>query len=145
MDAETARVVTSFDDCGFARTLGLRVIAVEDGAVTVAMDGEGTFNRSGAVHGGAIFALADHAFGCAANLAGHEVTLAAEISYLSPATGPLTATARRAAVTPTVSLYRVEVRQGDRLIALFSGHGFRLGEGSRGLLNLPEDKPDCDG
>jgi acyl-CoA thioesterase len=127
MDVETARVVASFDDCGFARTLGLRVIAVEDGAVTVAMDGEGTLNRSGAVHGGAIFALADHAFGCAANLSGHEVALAAEISYLAPADGALTATARRVSGTASGSLYRVEVRQGDRMIALFSGHGFRLG------------------
>ncbi|MEN6340992.1 MAG: PaaI family thioesterase [Methanospirillum sp.] len=127
MDAEMANVITSFDDCEFARTLGLRVIAVEDGAVTVTMDSEGTLNRSGAVHGGAIFALADHAFGCAANLSGHEVALAAEISYLSPADGPLTAVARRVSVTPSVSLYRVEVRQGDRLVALFSGHGFRLG------------------
>ena len=127
MDAETARIVAAFDDCSFARTLGLRVTSVEDGAVTVAMDEEGTFNRGGAVHGGAIFALADHAFGCAANLAQQEVALAAEISYLSPANGPLTATARRVSGTPSVSLYRVEVRQGDRLIALFSGHGFRLG------------------
>ena len=127
MDAETTRVVASFDDCGFARTLGLRVIAVEDGAVTVAMDGEGTLNRSGAVHGGAIFALADHAFGCAANLSGHEVALAAEISYLSPADGLLTATARRVSGTTSGSFYRVEVRQGDRMVALFSGHGFRLG------------------
>ena len=125
-DAETAGVVASFDDCGFARTLGLRVISVEDGTVTVAMDGEGVFNRNGAVHGGAIFALADHAFGCAANLAGREVALAAEISYLSPANGPLTATARCVSGTPSVSLYRVEVRQGDRLIAVFTGHGFRL-------------------
>ena len=87
----------------------------------------GPSTAGGAVHGGAIFALADHAFGCAANLARQEVALAAEISYLSPANGPLTATARRVSGTPSVSLYRVEVRQGDRLIALFSGHGFRLG------------------
>lgn len=126
-DTETARVVASFDDCAFARTLELRVISVEDGVVTVAMDVEGGLNRSGAVHGGAIFALADHAFGCAANLAGREVALAAEISYLSPANGPLTATARCVSETPSVSLYRVEVRQEDRLIAVFTGHGFRLG------------------
>lgn len=126
MDAETARVVRSFDDCGFARTLGLRVVSVEDGEVTVAMDGEGARNRSGAVHGGAIFALADHAFGAAANLSGHEVALAAEISYLSPAAGPLAATARCISRTPSGSLFQVEVRQGDRLVALFSGHGFRL-------------------
>lgn len=126
-DPGSAKVVASFDDCGFARTLGLRVIAVEDGAVTVATEGKGSFNRGGAVHGGAIFGLADHAFGCAANLEGHEVALAAEIRYLSPANGPLTAIARCVSETPTVSLYHVEVRQGNRLVALFSGHGFRLG------------------
>lgn len=126
MDAETARVVAAFDACEFARTLGLRVISVEDGAVTVAMECRGCLNRGGAVHGGAIFALADHAFGCAANLSGHEVALAAEISYLSPANGPLTATASLVRPTPSGSLYRVDVRQGDRPIALFWGHGFRL-------------------
>ena len=126
-NTDTADIVASFDDCAFARTLGLRVISVKDGAVTVAMNVEGVLNRSGAVHGGAIFALADHAFGCAANLAGKEVALAAEISYLSPANGRLTATARCVSETPSVSLYRVEVRQGERLIAVFTGHGFRLG------------------
>jgi acyl-CoA thioesterase len=127
VDAGPAEVAASFDDCSFARALGLRVTRVGDGTVTVEMDPNRALNRSGAVHGGAIFALADHAFGCAANLLGREVALAAEISYLSPADGPLTATARRVSATPHVSLYRVEVRQGDRLVALFSGHGFRLG------------------
>lgn len=127
MNAEAVRVIAEFDGCPCARTLGMHVVAVEDGAVTVAMNGDGTHNRNGVVHGGAIFALADHAFGCAANLAGREVALAAEISYLSPADGPLTATARRVSKTPSASLYRVEVRQGERLVALFTGHGFPLG------------------
>jgi acyl-CoA thioesterase len=127
VDAETSLVADAFDASPLARALGIRVTAIEDGAVTVSMNVERTLGPNGAVHGGAIFALADHAFGCAANLSGREVALAAEIGFLSPADGPLTATARRVSGTPAVSLYRVEVRQGDRLIALFSGHGFRLG------------------
>lgn len=126
MDAERARVVAAFDECECACTLGMRVTSVEDGAVTVSMDAERTLSPNATVHGGAIFALADQAFGCAANLAGQEVALAAEILYLSPANGPLTATARRISETPSASLYRVEVRQGERLVALFTGHGFRL-------------------
>jgi acyl-CoA thioesterase len=127
MDAAASRVAEAFDASPLARALGIRVTAVEDGRVTVAMDADRALGPNSAVHGGAIFALADHAFGCAANLSGREVALAAEISCLSPADGPLTATARRVSETPSVSLYRVEVRQGDRLVALFSGHGFRLG------------------
>lgn len=126
MDGVMAEVVASFDDCSFARTLGLRIISVEAGVVRVEMDTARLLNRHGAVHGGAIFALADHAFGTAANLAGEEVALAAEISYLRPASGLLVARAERIAESAAASLYRVEVRQGDRLVALFSGHGFRL-------------------
>ena len=127
LDAETARVVAEFDGCDLARALGMRVISVEDGTVTVSMDADRVLSPNATVHGGAIFALADQAFGCAANLAGQEVALGAEISYLSPADGPLTASARCISETPAVSLYRVEVRQGERLVALFLGHGFKLG------------------
>jgi acyl-CoA thioesterase len=127
LDAETARVVAEFDGCDLARALGMRVTLVEDGTVTVSMDAERALSPNATVHGGAIFSLADQAFGCAANLAGQEVALGAEISYLSPADGPLTASARCVSETPAVSLYRVEVRQGERLVALFLGHGFKLG------------------
>ncbi len=126
MDGEVAEVVASFDDCAFARTLGLRILSVDAGVVHVEMDTARLLNRHGAVHGGAIFALADHAFGTAANLAGEEVALAAEISYLRPATGLLVARAERIGESASASVYRVEIRQGDRLVALFSGHGFRL-------------------
>lgn len=126
MDEGEADVVASFDACPFAQCLALRIRSVEAGVVEVEMDPACALNRDGAVHGGAIFALADHAFGAAANLAGEEVALAAEIVYLRPATGRLVARAVRTGETEAVSLYRVEVRQGDRLVAVFSGHGFRL-------------------
>ncbi|KUG14677.1 hypothetical protein ASZ90_015677 [hydrocarbon metagenome] len=48
------------------------------------------------LHGGAIFALADHAFGLAANHGGvREVALSATIQYLSPATGRLGGSGKR--------------------------------------------------
>ena len=126
MDDEGEDVVASFDKCAFARTLGLRIISVVSGIVDVEMDPSCALNRNGAVHGGAIFALADHAFGAAANLAGEEVALSAEIVYLRPGTGRLVARAERTGETDAISLYRVEVRQDDRLVAVFSGHGYRL-------------------
>lgn len=126
MDGTIASIIAAFDDCALSRALGMRVIAVENGAVTVAMESARTLGPTGVVHGGAIFSLADHAFGCAANLEGREVALSAEIQYLRPADGPLTATARHLSDAPAGSIYRVEVHQGDRLIALFSGHSFMI-------------------
>jgi acyl-CoA thioesterase len=126
MTPDTTRTVMAFDGCSFAQTLGLRIVTADDSEVTVEMDADGVRNGNGLIHGGAIFALADHAFGAAANLSGEEVALAAEISYLVPADGHLVATARRVDLSPAASLYRVEVRQGDRLVAVFSGHGFRI-------------------
>ena len=40
MDDEVAEVVASFDDCTFARTLGLRILSVDAGVVRVEMDGQ---------------------------------------------------------------------------------------------------------
>ena len=128
MDGEIEDVVASFDRCPFASTLGLRIILAVAGVVEVEMDPLCTLNRNSSIHGGAIFALADHAFGAAANLAGEEVALAAEIVYLRPATGRLVARAERTGETDATSLYRVEVRQDDLVVAVFSGHGFRLSQ-----------------
>jgi len=128
-----ADVVRRFDACGFARLLGIEVTEVTDGCVRVAMQTEGMENAHGTTHGGAIFALADHAFGIAGNLDGvDQIGLSAYIRYISPPTnGTLEAIARRISETERTSVYVVDVYSGDRCIASFEGIGFKTGVSAR--------------
>ena len=123
------RTVQRSDSCGFARLLGMRVTAIEDGRVRVAMPTEGMKNGHGTTHGGAIFALADHAFGIAANMEGvDEIAISANIRYFTiPAGETLEAVAYMVSDTARTSVYTVDVYSGDRLVATFEGVGFKIG------------------
>lgn len=117
------------ETCGFARLLDIRVTAIEGGRVRVAMPIAGKENAHGTTHGGAIFAVADHAFGIAANLDGiDQIAISAYIQYFSvPAAGMLEAMAYRVSETERTSVYAVDVYSGDRRIASFEGVGFKIG------------------
>lgn len=117
------------DACGFARLLGMVVTAIEGGRVRVAMPIAGKENAHGTTHGGAIFALADHVFGIAANLDEiDQIAISAYIQYFSvPAAGTLEAVARKVSETERTSVYAVDVYSGDRRIASFEGVGFKIG------------------
>lgn len=121
------------DTCEFARLLGMEVTAIEGGRVRVVMRTEGMKNAHGTVHGGAIFAIADHAFGIAANMDGiDQIAISAHIRYFSvPAADTLEAVARRVSETEKTSVYAVDVYSGDRLVATFEGVGFKIGGTAR--------------
>ena len=123
------RVVQRSDACEFARLLGMAVTEIEGGRVRVAMPAEGTRNVHGTTHGGAIFSLADHAFGIAANMEGiDQIAISARIRYFTvPAADTLEAVARRVSETERTSVYAVDVFSGDRLVASFEGIGFKIG------------------
>lgn len=76
-------------------------------------------NGMGAVHGGAIFSLADVAFGAAAN-AGRKtgvVSLTSSIEFLRAAlNGPLVAEARVVRVGGHISSYDVQIFDGDGIL-----------------------------
>ncbi len=125
----SADLIRRFDACAFARLLGIETVGVADGCVRVTMRIAGMENAYGTTHGGAIFALADQAFGIAGNLDGVDrIATSAYIRYLSlPATDVLEAVARKVSETQGTSVYTVDVFSGDRLIASFEGIGFRIG------------------
>lgn len=92
-------------------------------------------NAAGAVQGGAIFTLADTAFGMAANTQGNlTVAINNNISYLKSTRGDtLTATARLVSASKKIRTYDVEVVDNlGVLIARMTGTGFTKDE------NLPE-------
>jgi acyl-CoA thioesterase len=116
-----------FNESGFARLLGIVIAEARDGYAHVTMDCAGKENPSGVAHGGAIFTLADQAFGIAANCAGvHRVAVSVSILYIAPAKGTLVAIAERVEDNGSCDTYRVMVSEGDRAVAEFTGVAFRV-------------------
>lgn len=131
---ETDDLIGFFNAAPFALLNGIVVVEVqEDQRVVVTMPIDDKLNAHGSVHGGAIFSLADHAFGIASNLDGRQkVGVTSQITYLSPATadgGPLVATAGKAGEAGATCAYQVTVTQNGRLVALFNGNAFLLRQG----------------
>jgi uncharacterized domain 1 len=121
--------VDDFDRSEFARLLRMVVIETWDGGARVAMDVSGKRNPLGNAHGGAIFALADHAFGIAANQEiFNEVAVSASIQYIAPAVERLEAVAEKVSENNLNSLYRVVVYEGSRIVAIFEGVGMKMAQ-----------------
>lgn len=124
--------IAAFNDSEFARLLDISIVEAHDGYARVVMECDGKRNPNDIVHGGAIFALADQAFGIAANCGGVDrVAVSAHIQYLAPATGSLIAVAERVADNGRYSTFRVMVYQGKRVIAEFDGVGLNLSAENR--------------
>jgi acyl-CoA thioesterase len=120
-------IVDRFNRCECARLLGMEVTDTWPGGARVRMEGTGKRNSNGVIHGGAIFSLADHAFGLAANSGEtRQVAVSASISYLSPARGTLEAVGEQIDETADRSLFVVRVYEGERLVATFEGIGVKV-------------------
>ena len=114
--------ISAFNHSEFARLLGIEITEAYDGYARVVMDCTGKKNPRGVAHGGAIFALADQAFGIAANCdAATRVAVSIHIQYIAPATGSLVAIAHRVADNGRYSTFRVMVYEEERIIAEFDG------------------------
>ncbi len=95
----------------FAQDLGIVVAEVGEGFARcrLAVD-ERHLNPFGSANAGAIFSLAETAFGVAANAAGRvAVAVNLAISYLAPGRGTLTAEAREVAAGGPLASYAVVV------------------------------------
>jgi acyl-CoA thioesterase len=122
-----AEQIHIFNASEFARLLDMEILEAREGYSRVTMDCAGKMNPGGVAHGGAIFSLADQAFGIAANCCGtHRVAVSVSIQYIAPAKGKLVAVARRIADNGTCDTYRIMVHEGDRPVAEFTGVAFRV-------------------
>lgn len=114
--------IAEFDTSEFARLLDLTVVEARDGYARVVMPASGKKNPNGVLHGGAVFTVADHAFGIAANTGRtRHVAVSVSIQFIAPASGDLEAVAERVGGSGRYSTYRVLVSEGSRLIAAFDG------------------------
>jgi len=118
--------IALFNTSPFARLLGMVITEARPGWARVVMDSRDKANPNLKLHGGAIFAIADQAFGIAANMEDPpEVAVSASIMYLTPAAGRLEAVAERVGEDDRHSLYHVKVFDGKRLVATFEGVGIK--------------------
>lgn len=112
----------------FPRKLGVEIEELLSGYARVNMKVTGDMtNFHGITHGGAIFALADTAFGLASNTRGTAVALQMSVNFVK-ATGAgdfLTALAEEEYLTNSTGVYRITVSRGDETVALLRGTVFR--------------------
>ncbi|OPY36849.1 MAG: Thioesterase superfamily protein [Methanoregula sp. PtaU1.Bin051] len=119
--------IAAFDNCEFARLLGITIAEAREGYARVLMPSAGKNNPNDVIHGGAIFTLADQAFAIAANAGtAKRVAVSAHIQYLAPASGDLEAVAEYVGGSRRYSTYRVTVFDGERMVATFDGTAIQI-------------------
>ena len=119
--------IAAFNQSPFAQLLKMTITEAHDGYARVVMDCCQTLNPHDVAHGGAIFALADQAFGIAANCGNIDrVAVSVHIQFIAPATGSLVAIANRVADNGRYSTFRVMVYEGERIIAEFDGVAIQI-------------------
>lgn len=94
----------------FSQALAFRVLAVAPGEALLAAEIEGVkLNAHGTGHGGALWTLADMAFGAAAFHRGHLMTVGSDLTFLRPAPAGATvyAHAREVGATASSATYHV--------------------------------------
>jgi acyl-CoA thioesterase len=109
--------------------LDIRIIDSSDGYAKMTMKvTKAHTNFMGLTHGGAIFALADCAFGEAANQTDQiAVALQADIKFLKPSSegDTLVAEATRTTEGKTFGVYNVTVSKEEKTVAIFSGLAYK--------------------
>lgn len=110
------------------KTTGVKIEKAAPGycLCSLAID-ERHLNTNGDVMGGALFTLADYAFGTAANVGGSPtVTLSCTINFMRPTRGPLLyAEAKAQKSGHSVSFFEVSITEPDgKLIAVMQASGF---------------------
>jgi acyl-CoA thioesterase len=125
--ARTSERIAAFNASDFARLLGMTILEARDGYARVAMECAGKTNPHNVAHGSAVFSLADHAFGIAANCGPWDrVAVSVHIQYLVPANGSLVAIAEMVSDNGTQAVFRVMVYEGQRIVAQFDGVAMRV-------------------
>lgn len=108
----------------YAQTLGMSVLEASPDltrvALTVTRSG---LNMHGTAHGGLVFSLADEAFAVISNQEAQAVAVETHLSFFRAARegDELVAVATPERVGRTLATYRVEVRRGEDMLALFLG------------------------
>lgn len=118
-----------FHNDQFVNHCGIELVSYKTGYAMTRMEVHPRhLNALGIVQGGAIFTLADYAFGVASNSYGTAaVGINVSITYMKATTsGVLTAEAKEVSQNPKLSSYTVNVTDSSgHLVAVFQGLAYR--------------------
>lgn len=117
----------------YVQTLGMTVLEASPSLTRVALTVSAAgLNMHGTAHGGLVFSLADEAFAVISNLEAQAVAAETHLSFFKAARegDELVAVATPERVGRTLATYRVEVRRGDEVLALFLGTVSRREKGA---------------
>lgn len=113
----------------FSQWLGIGILDVKEGYCKVQMTvREEMCNSMKKAHGGITYSLADTAFGFASNTHGRKaVSIETSINHIEAIeTGDvITAESEAKSVKNKLGFYTVEVKKGEKLVALFKGVVYR--------------------
>ncbi len=112
----------------FPWKLGIELEEVQAGYARVSMVvTPDMHNFNGVTHGGALFTLADTAFGLASNTRGTALAMHISINYVKGTVSGdrLTAVAEEEHLTRSTGIYRMTVYRGEDKVALLRGTVFR--------------------
>lgn len=128
-DSRVEALESAFSQDAFPQKLGAALMEISPGYAKVKMKiTSDMVNMHGIAHGGAIFTLADTAFGLAANTRGDAVALQVSINYIRPVNPGeyAIAIATEEEVTRKTGIYSVTVETtAGNVVALFRGTVFR--------------------
>jgi acyl-CoA thioesterase len=118
-----------FSNDAFSRWLGISVDAVSAGKSVLSMTiREEMTNGFGIAHGSITYALADSALAFASNSHGRQsVSIDTSINHIEAlkAGDKITAVATENALKNKFGFYTVEIKKGDKVVALFKGTVYR--------------------
>ena len=126
---ELFEIVKKVQSAPYARYNDIHVVSVKMDEVRTKMClDESKMNSIGFAHGAAVFAIADHTFGFAANLRNEsQIVLSSNIVYHRPCFGKeLTAVSSRISDTNTVSTYEIKIYCDSKHIATATFIGFKM-------------------
>ncbi|NLI73571.1 MAG: PaaI family thioesterase [Euryarchaeota archaeon] len=131
MPKEIMERLEAMDKAPFAVLCGIELISIGPYTARARLPLDGRQNALGAMHGGALFALADQVFALAVNQ-GKDVYVAmnASIHYIKPAIDTVEAEAKLIGKSGRTALFEVKIYQGDDLVAIFQATGYRLSKKS---------------
>lgn len=112
----------------FPQKLGIELESVRAGYARVSMlVAPDMHNFNGVTHGGALFTLADTAFGLASNSRGTALAMHIDVNYVkwTVSGDRLTAVAEEEHLTRSTGIYRMTVYRGKEVVALLRGTVFR--------------------